>query len=577
MTDPEGKPLAGVYVFTGSDARVGTVTNEEGVFRLSFPGPGDSLTFSLLGFQRLRLPATSPMEVILKPGVIQLAEVNVVLPKAVALVRKAIEAIPIRYEQKPGKSQAFYREIIRDQEADMALSEAVFEVFTFPGKKEKVLLKLVQGRSGRNVKATRLFEDFHPGGGPQEAIGFDIRLNPPTFLQNEFLDRYDYTLDSMTVLDERPVYVVRFDQREGVRKALQKGVMYLDSATAAVVRYEAGFSPRGLPYLRHLSGSDQLIAGLLRIDLVRKRLDVRADYRFREGIWEMTYAAFSFHFQYRQPKKDLDVQAVITSELVITGRSAGPVEPPVVADRWLPQNLAINLPTDYDETFWGALPVISPTTAIREVARELGGAVVGPSLRQDTVWKKLQAPFLQVMEQPSTLVLRPLVKSAWRDDRTGGMLYQNRTGDFGLEALVQVRKARDTTQAPDRGFQAGGLLIRVPDHDDAPDHLFFGLGTGGNQNLKLLIQNTIQGRSAVQPIRTESDNQWLRIERRGNEFRFLTRKEGAGDWTLVRSIRRDNWPETVQAGLAAYADFTGNGPKMYPDLQVKFSRTLLTP
>ncbi|GAB2568953.1 carboxypeptidase-like regulatory domain-containing protein [Spirosoma areae] len=576
VTSPDGSPLTDVYVVTNKPRSIGTMTNQDGDFRLMLSSQADSLSLSRLGYQPKQVAVLAELRVMLQPAAIQLAEVTVKPQKAQALIQKTIAAMPVNYGQEPEQVRGFYREIIRDQTDYLSVAEAVFDLLSFPGKKETLQLRLVQGRASNDVKATRLFDDFHPGGGPLLAAGLDIRLNPPTFLQPDFLDKYEYALDSMTTLDARQVYTVRFDQKEGVRESLQKGTVFIDADTYAVVRFEGGLSPRGLPYLKHLTGSDKVMAKVLNITLKRQQQDVRADYRFANGKWQLAFAAVDQSMSYQQPKKELDLQVAITTELVITERSTAPVQPIASSDKWLPKNLIINLATDYDEAFWGQNTIISPTKAVRAIVAGFDRQEATNGSVVDSVWQVFKPQSVKLYQQQGAILMKPLMKSGWKDAETGPMLYQTRQGNFRVETRVQVSKATDTTAAPDRGFQAGGLLIRQAT-GDAENHLFLGVGTGGNANLKLLLQNTVRGQSAVQPTKAAAMEWYLRIERQGARFSLSARPPDEANWTLLKTIDRADFPDTVQIGLATYADFTGNGPKMRPDLRVRFQHTAIQP
>jgi hypothetical protein len=141
---------------------------------------------------------------------------------------------------------------------------------------------------------------------------------------------------------------------------------------------------------------------------------------------------------------------------------------------------------------------------------------------------------------------------------------------------VQVRKTSDTTVAPDRGFQVGGLLLRDAT-GSAENHVLLGLGTGGNRNLKVIVQNTVRGQSAVHPTKVDASDYWLRIERQGIKFSLSARQPNETNWTLLKIIERNDLPETLQVGLAAFASFPGDGPRMRPDLRVRFRQTVIQP
>src|SRR5678809_1500352 len=85
-------------------------------------------------------------------------------------------------------------------------AEAVFLAQYCPkGKSYK--LKLLQGRSKEDVTYTRLFEDFHPGGGPQSVAEKSFAIDQPDFLNGKKIKFFNYKIDSMVQFDERWLYL----------------------------------------------------------------------------------------------------------------------------------------------------------------------------------------------------------------------------------------------------------------------------------------------------------------------------------------------------------------------------------
>lgn len=78
VVDERSHPLAGVSVTVSASAR-GTVTDEKGVFKLSVPGYGEKLVFSLIGYQSLEVPSRGGnMSIVMKDSADQLGDVVVV-------------------------------------------------------------------------------------------------------------------------------------------------------------------------------------------------------------------------------------------------------------------------------------------------------------------------------------------------------------------------------------------------------------------------------------------------------------------------------------------------------------------
>ncbi|QHT68558.1 hypothetical protein GXP67_18860 [Rhodocytophaga rosea] len=574
ITDAKnGDGIPGAYILTTDSKTMGTISNPEGYFQFIVPSDVDSLKITHIGYQTVKVAVRDTLQIALTEAVYELSAVEIVQESAYNIILKTIRAIPTNYLQQPQKAKAFYREIIRDSTDYLSVAEAVFNVFTFPGQKENVQLQLVQGRASEEVKVTRLFEDFHPGGMPLLLAGLDIRLTPPTFLQHKYQDKYEYQLDSITYLDGQKIFVIGFDQKATVKEALQQGTLFIEANHFALVRYQASFSQKGLSYIKHLNGEDKLIAGLLNIDFKQLYQNITVTYQPDSSKWALSSVNMQTGIAYKQPRKEIDTHLDISSELLITEQSKEAVSPLPKAAVWQKGNLVINLATDYNDAFWGENNILRPTTALREIVASIQGKEDFQPL-QDTNWQVLQPALVRVYQKDSSIYIKPLVKCEWKDDATGPLLYQPARGDFIWETVVSINKASDSTQSPDRGFQAGGILIRDTMQANE-NHIFLGIGTGGNNNLKLFVQNTLDGNSAVNPVKIEERSWQIRIERSGSVFHLYARGMHEATWEVLKTIERKYFSTQVQVGLAVYAYFPGNGPKMRPDIQVQFNQTQL--
>jgi len=137
------------------------------------------------------------------------------------IIKKVIAAIPSFQPKENFENKGFYREIIKDRENYFSVAEAVFTAQYYTAK-GSYKLKLIQGRSKEDVAYTRLFEDFHPGGGPQSAIDKSFILERPDFLDEKKIKYFTYKIDSLVQFDGRWLYSISFDQKPDVKQALEK-------------------------------------------------------------------------------------------------------------------------------------------------------------------------------------------------------------------------------------------------------------------------------------------------------------------------------------------------------------------
>jgi len=242
VLDATGEPLssASIILFS-SGKRTGLVANKEGVF--SFTASYDSIRVSMVGYLSKTIFAKefinkNYFEVRLEAVAAELSGVIVKKTTALEIIKKVIAAIPSFQPKENFENKGFYREIIKDRENYFSVAEAVFAAQFHPAKKS-YKLQLIQGRSKEDVAYTRLFEDYHPGGGPQAATGKNFFLDIPDFLDSKKIKNFVYKIDSLVQFDGRWLYSISFDQKPDVKQALEKGKLLIDMDEFAVVRYEA--------------------------------------------------------------------------------------------------------------------------------------------------------------------------------------------------------------------------------------------------------------------------------------------------------------------------------------------------
>lgn len=297
--------LQGASISIFNSGRVtGLIANKEARFVIAVGTQLDSLRVSMVGhFSKTFFPGQlnliSELEVRLQVAPSELQEVIVKPFTALDVIKKAIANIPANQPHDNFENKGFYRETIKDKENYFSVAEAVFTAQYFPSSKD-YKLKLEQGRSKEDVAYTRLFEDFHPGGGPQAAAGNSFITGQPAFLNEKETKNFLYKIDSMVQFDGRWLYHISFDQRPGVKQALDKGFILIETGNYAVVRYEIENSPTGMAYVKNLTGSDKIFAEILNIDFKRKGWKRRVDFTNINDQWLMCYAETEYTISYRQ-------------------------------------------------------------------------------------------------------------------------------------------------------------------------------------------------------------------------------------------------------------------------------------
>jgi hypothetical protein len=574
------EPLAGVSIMMYQPGHIsGSISNADGKFSIRQPDKLDSVRLSMIGYKsRLFTPAellTGSMLVVnLQPAPSDLPAIVVRPISAIDIVRKAARQIPSLIPTTDFESSAFYREIIRDSLQFYAVSEAIFNI-QFNVQKKSLAIKLAKGRSKEDVAYTRLFEDFHPGGGPEDAVGQNLVTTRPGFLTENKLKNYIFKKDSTILQGDRLIYVISFDQQPSVQEALEKGKLYIDADDFSPVKYIARNSPAGTPYIKSLRGTDKIFAEILHIDLEVKGWTRTASFTEIEHRLYLADANMGYDIAYKQPKKSLDLRLQINTELVVTDFTKPIVHPVSKGEEWKRKDLVANLPADFDSAYWGSGNTPDPTREVKDVieaiSKKNGDPVSGETIPD---WSYLNGGSFVASQKNDSIILVPLMKSSWEDDETGGMIYKNMKGDFDLETKLSISKRSNFSELPDNGFQQCGIILRSATGKQE-NNLILSMGTGGNEIPKFFLKRTINGKTKNFVEKTDSLTAWLRIEKRGKQISAFKKQNPNGAWEKIDDYSLDWLSGELQVGFSVMARFTGDGPRQRPDMRAVFSEIKL--
>jgi hypothetical protein len=422
------------------------------------------------------------------------------------------------------------------------------------------------------VSYTRLFEDFHPGGGPQSAAGMNLMVEIPDFLNEKKLKFFNYKIDSLVQFDERWLYSISFDQKPGIKEALDKGRLLVDADNYAVVSYQAENSPLGAAYIKDLTGTEKVFAEILNIDFKRKGWKYRVDFTPVNNKWIMSYAKTEYLIGYKQPKKNVDLDLAIDVELLFSELGKPVLKEISKDEEWKRKNIVANLPTAFDPAFWGNNNIISPTEEVKNIIRKISandGAL--PAETSVEGWQYVNRNFFVSYKTNDTITLIPIMRSSWEDDEAAGMLYKDIEGDFIAEARINLVKSSDGDHMPDKGFQQGGIIVRSS-NEEKQNYVLLSVGTGGNPNPKLFFKRTTDGKSRTVVSKNDNMSGWLRIEKTGNKIAAFFKTDNDGDFKKTGEYKLEWLTGKLQLGLTVFAAFSGDGPKMKPDMKANFSQ-----
>ena len=356
---------------------VATITNIDGEFTLKVDRKLNNpvIEVSYLGYINTVINASELRDegknntISLRQAAIPIMEVIIRPISPEEIIMNAIKQISKNYADIPNFMTSFYRETIKRNRNYVSIAEAVVEVFKAPYSNEFRfdMAKVYKGR--KNVEVSKLDTVlFKLQGGPVTTLQLDIIKNPYAILTMEAMESYNYSLENVITIDDKPHYVVGFEQKRDIEVPLFLGHLYIDMNSFALT--EAEFS---------MNLEDQESAASI---FIRKKpfgmsvLPEMASYRvkFREvgGKWYFSYGRAEVKFKVKWDKKLFNTNYTTMSEIAITDRTEEDVIKFSSKERLKKGDIfteQISAFTDPD--FWGDYNVIEPDQTIESAIRRL--------------------------------------------------------------------------------------------------------------------------------------------------------------------------------------------------------------
>jgi len=233
--------------------RLLTISNGAGFFVLKVPVAvkTDSLYVTCVGFapQHILLRNIPEGDVIIKltEQVTQLKDVVIKAINPLDIIQQAISKIPENYNNNPHVTRGFYRLATRKSNEFIHLSEAVFDLYNTRSQRK---FKLLKARMEKDLSPFKGVSNVVFGLKPENVYEYDIvnNIQQSEVLGKKGLADHRFSLQGIINYNGREAYEITFDQKEGIRKALYKGKMYIDVDNLAFLAFNYCMSPKGIKY-----------------------------------------------------------------------------------------------------------------------------------------------------------------------------------------------------------------------------------------------------------------------------------------------------------------------------------------
>jgi hypothetical protein len=373
------QPLVNASI-TVQQTNVSIVTNQDGYFSLRVPRASrhSQLIIRHLGYENYAVPVVTLINrpnnnIRLTPTNIELDEVRVLGGDGSELIREALRRIPRNFSNEPNMMVAFYRESIRrGNNRFVSLVEAVVDVHkaaynSFSSDQARIYI----GRRATDIlPRDTLLLRFQ--GGITGALMLDVAKHPENVFYNAG-EEYIFTITGMTSINDKPHYVITFQQRPYIDNILFRGTVFLDAETLAFARMEFYKNVEGR---RDASGIFiRRMPTRMEVEFDRARYTV--DFIEDNGTWFFNYSSMEIDFRVRWRNRLFGLFArnySIRSEMAITDRCTDEIERFSRRERIRTTDIIAERVGHFEDPyFWGEYTVIEPEQDITEAIRRLSG------------------------------------------------------------------------------------------------------------------------------------------------------------------------------------------------------------
>nr|WP_288934359.1 carboxypeptidase-like regulatory domain-containing protein [uncultured Allomuricauda sp.] len=377
--ESSNKPLV-FATLTVEGTNISTITNTEGNFLLKVPKEytDKNVVISFLGYKTKKVPIANlkpeKNEISLEVSVTRLSEININAPKdALALVKETLRNRVDNYFDDPTLMTAFYRETIKRRRRNVSLAEAVVNVYKTPYSSARDdVVELYKARKSTDYSKLDTVA-LKLQGGPYNTLYVDMMKYPEYIFSEEDLSNYKFTFDRSTRTNDRLIYVIKFDQYEGIIEPLYHGELFIDVGNKILT--SATFS---------LNITDRKKAAQLfvrrkpaKVDVWPTEVSYRVDYREKDGKWFYGYSSVFMEFKVDWEDKWFNSMYSMTAEMAITDWDKNVTgEIPRYRERIKKSIILSDEASGFsDPNFWGEYNIIEPEksieSAIKKIQRQL--------------------------------------------------------------------------------------------------------------------------------------------------------------------------------------------------------------
>ena len=370
LSDAETKEAVSFASAGIANTFLGTITNREGDFRLVVPDSlrNHKVRFSHIGYESMEIDlALLEGEVIdlkLKPVTFPLNEVVVSAPRPEPLLNDMLNNRPSNYASDPVLLTAFYREGIDHNGRNIDITESVLQVYKAGYKRNSSFdhVKLIKKRRVENrLRTDTIFPKMRSG--INSCLVLDIIKELPEFIAPDKDTQYGYSYAGRTVIDNRPVSIISFRQKEYYNDPLYTGNIYVDDEKKALVEVHFEINPKLADKATHMY-IDRKSTGI-KINLQQAQYIV--SYKLSDdGFYYINHIRGDLRFKIRKRRQLLNSALHLWFEMVTCNITTKDVKNIPINERLSKTRIFSETKHDYDKNFWDNFNIILPEEALKE-------------------------------------------------------------------------------------------------------------------------------------------------------------------------------------------------------------------
>ncbi len=359
-----------------SGTNIGTVSNSEGEFLIKIPMflENKVIGFSSIGYKNLEIPVSQLNSednlIELVPNPIPIEEVTIINQDARNLLAMALQRIPQNYSNEPVMMTSFYRETIKQNRNYVSVSEAVLDGYkaSYTDISDLDRVRIFKGRKSQDVKKMDTIL-FKLQGGPQTMFMLDIVKNPGELFEDDIMGYYIYQMGGIINIDDRPAFVVTFEQMEYVDIPLYAGKLYIGVNDYAIIGAEFKILEKNLKDAGQYLIRKKPMGMSVDVD----NANYLVSYRLIDGTWQLNYVRTELMFTVRWKKKLFRSRYTTMTEMAVTDVDPRNITKYKYRETTKRTDIFADQVSDFeDPDFWGEYNIIQPEESIQSAIQRIG-------------------------------------------------------------------------------------------------------------------------------------------------------------------------------------------------------------